>query len=42
MDECKAVIKACIDELVTKGIRKANIEIELVHFIRRQIYERND
>jgi hypothetical protein len=40
MDECKAVIKACIDELVAKGTREANIEIELIHFIRRQLYER--
>jgi hypothetical protein len=40
IEECKVAIKACIDELVAKGTRKANIEIELIHFIRRQLYER--
>jgi alpha-D-ribose 1-methylphosphonate 5-triphosphate synthase subunit PhnG len=42
MDECKAAIKACIDAELAKDTRKANIEIELIHFIRRQLYERND
>jgi hypothetical protein len=42
MNECKQAIKACIDAELAKGTRKANIEIELIHFIRRQIYERND
>jgi hypothetical protein len=41
MDECKAVIKACIDELVAKGTRKANIEIELLHFIKGELYKDN-
>jgi hypothetical protein len=40
IEECKAAIKACIDELVAQGKRKANIEIELIHFIRRALYER--
>jgi hypothetical protein len=39
LEECKAVIKACIDELVTKGTRKTNIEIELIHFIKRELYK---
>jgi alpha-D-ribose 1-methylphosphonate 5-triphosphate synthase subunit PhnG len=42
MDECKAAIKACIDAELAKGTRKANIEIELIHHIRRALYERND
>jgi hypothetical protein len=40
MDEWKQAIKAFIDEKIAKSTRKANIEIELIHFIRRQIYER--
>jgi hypothetical protein len=40
LEECKAVIKACIDAELAKGTRKANIEIELIHFIRRTLYER--
>jgi hypothetical protein len=39
MDECKSAIKACIDVLVAKGTRKANIEIELIHFIKRELYK---
>lgn len=40
MDECKQAIKALIDAQLAKGTRKANIEIELIHFIRRALYER--
>jgi hypothetical protein len=40
MNECKQAIKALIDAELAKGTRKANIEIELIHFIRRQLYER--
>jgi hypothetical protein len=40
MDECKQAIKACIDAELAKGTRKANVEIELIHFIRRALYER--
>jgi hypothetical protein len=39
MDECKQAIKACIDELVAKGTRIANIEIELIHFIKSELYK---
>lgn len=40
MDEAKQAIKALIDAELAKGTRKANIEIELIHFIRRALYER--
>jgi hypothetical protein len=39
LEECKAVIKACIDEKLAKGTRKANIEIELLHFIKGELYK---
>jgi hypothetical protein len=39
LDECKVVIKACIDEELAKGTRKVNIEIELIHFIKRELYK---
>jgi hypothetical protein len=39
MDECKAAIKACIDEKLAQGTRKANIEIELLHFIKGELYK---
>jgi hypothetical protein len=39
MDECKQVIADTIAELVAQGVRKANIEIELTHFIKREIYK---
>jgi hypothetical protein len=39
LEECKQVIKACIDAEIAKGTRKANIEIELLHFIKRELYE---
>ncbi|MEH7246492.1 hypothetical protein V7114_06790 [Neobacillus niacini] len=42
MDECKRAIKVLIDAELAQGTRDENIENELIHFIRRQIYERND
>ncbi len=39
MDECKAVIQLTIGRLVSGGVRKANIEIELTHFIKRELME---
>lgn len=38
MPEVKAAIKALIDAELAKGNRKANIEIELIHFIKRELY----
>jgi hypothetical protein len=39
LEECKTVIKACIDAELAKGTRKANIEIELLHFIKGELYK---
>jgi hypothetical protein len=39
MEACKQAIKDAISELVAQGIRKANIEIELIHFIKRELYK---
>lgn len=39
MDECKQAIKACIDAELAKGTRKANIEIDLIHFIKNELYK---
>jgi hypothetical protein len=39
MDECKKVIAETIAEQLAKGVRKANIEIELIFFIKREIYK---
>jgi hypothetical protein len=39
LEECKAAIKACIDAELEKGTRKANIEIELMHFIKGELYK---
>jgi hypothetical protein len=39
MNECKAAIKACIEAELAKGTRKANIEIELIHFIKGELYK---
>ena len=39
MDAAKQAIKDAIDTLVAKGARKANIEIELIHFIKRELYK---
>jgi hypothetical protein len=40
--ECKSVIAATIDRLVAEGTRKANIEIELIHFIKAKLYKEDD
>lgn len=37
--ECKEVIESTIVELVAEGVRKANIEIELIHYIKRVLYK---
>jgi hypothetical protein len=39
IEECKAAIKARIDAELAKGTRKANIEIELLHFIKGELYK---
>mgnify|MGYP000468489573 CR=1 FL=1 len=39
MEECKQAIKDAIQALVAQGARKANIEIELIHFIKRELYK---
>jgi hypothetical protein len=39
LEEFKVVIKACIDAELAKGTRKANIEIELMHFIKGELYK---
>jgi hypothetical protein len=39
MDECKQAIKALIDAELAKGTRKANLEIELMHYIKYELYK---
>jgi hypothetical protein len=39
MDECKKAIAETIAELKAQGVRKANIEIELIFFIKGEIYK---
>jgi hypothetical protein len=39
MDECKKVIAETIAEQLAQGVRKANIEIDLIFFIKREIYK---
>jgi hypothetical protein len=39
LDECKKVIAETIAEQLAQGVRKANIEIELIFFIKREIYK---
>jgi hypothetical protein len=31
--------QSCIDEQLAQGTRKANIEIELIHFIKSELYK---
>jgi hypothetical protein len=40
--QCKSVIAATIDRLVAEGVRKANIEIDLIHFIKAKLYRGDD
>jgi hypothetical protein len=40
--QCKSVIEATIDRLVADGTRKANIEIELIHFIKAKLYKEDE
>jgi hypothetical protein len=40
--QCKSVIAATIDRLVAEGTRKANIEIELIHFIKTKLYKEDE
>ena len=42
MDECKKVIADTIAALIAQGIRKANIEIELIHFIKRELSKEDE
>jgi hypothetical protein len=42
MDECKKVIADTIAELLSQGVRKANIEIELIHFIKRELAKEDE
>jgi hypothetical protein len=42
MDECKKVIADTIAELLAQGVRKANIEIELIHFIKRELSKEDE
>lgn len=39
LDECKAFLAEYIRSEVAKGTRKANVEIELIHFIKRVLSE---
>jgi hypothetical protein len=39
LEECKAAIKACIDAELAKCTRKAYVEIELIHFIKGELYK---
>jgi hypothetical protein len=39
MEACKQAIKDAIAEALAQGVRKANIEIELIHFIKRELYK---
>jgi hypothetical protein len=39
LEERKVAIKACIGLELAKGTRKANIEIELLHFIKGELYK---
>lgn len=38
MEELKKQIEKFIKEEISKGTRKQNIEIELLHFIKKTIY----
>lgn len=40
--QCKDVIAATIDRLIAEGTRKANIEIELVGFIKAKLYKEDE
>jgi hypothetical protein len=42
IDACKQAIKECIAALVAEGTRKANIEIELIFFIKRELYKEGE
>jgi hypothetical protein len=37
MEACKQAIKETIAEALAQGVRKANVEIELIHFIKREL-----
>jgi hypothetical protein len=37
MDATKQVLADAIRALIAQGVRKANIEIELIHFIKREL-----
>ncbi|MGM0904238.1 MAG: hypothetical protein ACQEXB_24440 [Bacillota bacterium] len=38
IEECKSVIAETIRQQIADGTRKANIEIDLIHFIKNVLY----
>lgn len=38
INSCKNQIKIHVDMLLGQGIRKANIEIELMHYLKKLLY----
>lgn len=38
LESCKEQLKIHIDKLVEQGVRKANIEIELTHYLKSLLY----
>lgn len=38
LEECKVVLAEYIRSEMAKGTRKANVEIDLIHFIKRELY----
>jgi hypothetical protein len=42
MDTVKQVIADALADLLSQGVRKANIEIELIHFIKRELAKESE
>jgi hypothetical protein len=38
LESCKEQLRIHIDKLVEQGARKANIEIELIHYLKSLLY----
>lgn len=38
LNSCKTQLKLHIDTLLEQGMRKANLEIELIHYIKKLLY----
>lgn len=38
LESCKLQMKLHIEKLVEQGVRKANLEIELIHYIKNVLY----